>query len=206
VLPPIHRRQLSRKSIPRQPDEKARVKIHLLMVLAIVLAPWAQAQETGSQGPIATSTAPAILVHPVKPKYPKEARKNDVEGLVTLEIVVASDGDLKSLKVLSGDSTLALAAVDAVLKWRFQPATFNGRSVEGTTTIAVNFTLEGEKVDVSEVTGPSPSKDQTNAKALVNLEPSVFKVGKRSYSTSGLLFARASLYRRSTPRQETGDC
>lgn len=56
-------------------------------------------------------------------------------------MVVATDGRVEDVRVLSGDPTLADAAVAAVKKWRYRPTLLNGQPVEVVTEIDVNFTL-----------------------------------------------------------------
>jgi TonB family protein len=83
----------------------------------------------------------AKLVHQVRPKYPVEAKMDHIEGTVRLDVVLNPDGTVQSLKVLSGDPTLAQAAQKAVSQWRYQPTLLNGDAVEVATEIDVNFEL-----------------------------------------------------------------
>lgn len=83
----------------------------------------------------------AKLVHKVQPKYPKEAKKNHIEGKVRLEAVIGVDGRLKEIKVISGDPILATAATAAVKKWRYRPTIVEGQPVQVVTEIDTNFAL-----------------------------------------------------------------
>src|SRR5262249_47968495 len=58
----------------------------------------------------------------VQPAYPELARKNNITGIASLEIVIAADGWVKEVKVLGGSPVLAQAATDAVKKWKYEPA------------------------------------------------------------------------------------
>jgi protein TonB len=73
--------------------------------------------------------------------YPPDARAKGVEGTVILDVIIAADGTVKDLTVLSGDGALAFAAVTAVQQWVFEPTLLNGEPVEVETTTAVTFTL-----------------------------------------------------------------
>jgi TonB family protein len=84
---------------------------------------------------------PAHLISRVTPKYPKEARKQHVEGKVRLHAVIAKDGSIKNLEVISGDPLLVEAALKAVRQWRYSPMLINGRPAEVDTTIDVEFAL-----------------------------------------------------------------
>jgi TonB family protein len=58
-----------------------------------------------------------------------------------LEVRVGKDGGVQQLTVIDGNSMLAIAASDAVRKWRFKPLLQNGRAVQFLTRIKVNFVL-----------------------------------------------------------------
>ncbi len=58
----------------------------------------------------------------VQPVYPDLARKMNITGSVKVEVVVAPNGTVKEAKVVGGHPVLANAALDAVKKWRFEPA------------------------------------------------------------------------------------
>jgi len=82
------------------------------------------------------------LTREVPAKYLPEARAAGIEGVVHLEIIVATDGSIKQLKVLSGHPLLAGAALDAVRQWIYAPTTLNGQPVEVVTRVAVVFRLK----------------------------------------------------------------
>jgi TonB family protein len=58
----------------------------------------------------------------VQPEYPQLARKMNLSGSVKVAVVVAPNGTVKEAKVVGGHPVLANAAVEAVRKWRFEPA------------------------------------------------------------------------------------
>jgi TonB family protein len=58
----------------------------------------------------------------VQPVYPELARKMNLTGTVKVQVVVAPNGTVKDAKVVGGHPVLANAALDAVRKWRFEPA------------------------------------------------------------------------------------
>ncbi len=89
----------------------------------------------------ALSVRSARLVHKVSPKYPKEARKQHVEGVVRLHAIIGKNGAPRELTVLSGDPLLTDAALKAVRKWRYEPTLLMGQPVEVDTTIDVIFAL-----------------------------------------------------------------
>ena len=76
-----------------------------------------------------------------KPVYPRLAAMAEVQGVVTLDAVIGTDGRIKSLKLVSGSPLLAEAAMDAVKQWVYRPTYLNGRAVEVATEVDVHFQL-----------------------------------------------------------------
>lgn len=83
----------------------------------------------------------ARLIKKVSPEYPKKARKQHVQGAVRLHAIIAKDGSVKNLEVVSGDPLLVDAALKAVRQWRYEPTLIDGQPVEVDTTIDVKFAL-----------------------------------------------------------------
>jgi protein TonB len=81
----------------------------------------------------------ATLVNKVEPVYPRIAIISGTQGEVRLHAIIAKDGSIQSLNVMSGHPTLAAAALAAVRQWRYQPYKLNGEPVEVETFITVNF-------------------------------------------------------------------
>jgi TonB family protein len=73
----------------------------------------------------------------VNPVYPEIARRMAITGVVKVEVVVAPNGNVKNTKIIGGHPVLANAAVDAVKKWKFEPA-----SGESTGIIEIKFTTQ----------------------------------------------------------------
>lgn len=83
----------------------------------------------------------ARLIHRVQPKYPAVARREHVQGTVTLHALITKDGTIRQLYVLKGYCSLAQSALDAVSKWRYSPTLVMGNPVEVDTEIDVNYEL-----------------------------------------------------------------
>jgi TonB family protein len=58
----------------------------------------------------------------VFPDYPHLAKQMKVTGKVKIETTIATDGRVSSTRVVGGSPLLVNAALDAVKKWRFEPA------------------------------------------------------------------------------------
>ncbi len=83
----------------------------------------------------------ARLTHRVLPSYPREAVEQFVSGTVQLRAIIAVDGRVRDLELVSGHPMLAAAAIEAVAEWRYRPTRLNGQDVEVITLIDVNFNL-----------------------------------------------------------------
>jgi TonB family protein len=81
------------------------------------------------------------LIHRVEPQYPAEASAKHMQGVVTLDVQIGTDGVVHNITVVEGDAALAEAAVQAVRQWRYQPSLVNGRAVEMETRVTIRFTL-----------------------------------------------------------------
>ena len=79
-----------------------------------------------------------------QPQYPYRARQRHWEGRVVLRVVVDAQGQPERVSVLSssGYDVLDDAALDAIRRWRFQPARRAGRPVAEEIEIPVRFALK----------------------------------------------------------------
>ncbi|MGB9103606.1 MAG: TonB family protein [Terriglobales bacterium] len=92
---------------------------------------------------VSQGVSQGLLIHQVKPLYPPLARQARIQGTVVLQAVIAKDGSIQGLHVVSGHPMLTGAAVEAVKLWRYKPYFLNGEPVEVETVVTVNFTLAG---------------------------------------------------------------
>jgi protein TonB len=58
------------------------------------------------------------LVNGAHPQYPIAARNQGISGVVRLHVIIAKDGSVKMMEVVSGHPLLVQAALDAVGHWR----------------------------------------------------------------------------------------
>ena len=70
----------------------------------------------------------------VMPAYPDLARRMNITGTVKVLVVVAPNGSLKDTKIVGGNPLLVNAAMDALKKWKFEPA-----DSESTGTVEFKF-------------------------------------------------------------------
>jgi len=118
---------------------------------AIALAPPPPPPPAKVAAPVAP-TAPAqisvggdvqagLLLNMIPPVYPLMARQRRISGTVVLRAIIATDGKVKSLSVISGPTLLTEPAMNAVRLWTYKPTLLNGIPVEVKADIAVNFKL-----------------------------------------------------------------
>jgi TonB family protein len=94
----------------------------------------------GDRVRLSPQTAQSVSVS-VPPDYPLLARQMKVQGAVSLQALIARDGTIQQLEILSGPEILATAAREAVKQWHFKPYLQNGQPVETLARITVNFTI-----------------------------------------------------------------
>jgi len=90
---------------------------------------------------ISPNIADGYLTRRIEPDYPEQARTEQIQGPVVMDVMVNSSGVVKELKLVSGDPILAAAASDAVRQWRFKTFFRNGQPSEFQTRITVDFRL-----------------------------------------------------------------
>jgi TonB family protein len=82
------------------------------------------------------------LVYRVEPAYPEIARKARIEGVVILQAIIGKAGNVEDLHLVKSVNVLLdAAALEAVSRWRYRPATLAGFAVRGYLTVTVEFRL-----------------------------------------------------------------
>jgi TonB family protein len=100
-------------------------------------APAGVAPKAGCMNPVAPR-----LVQKRNPQYPESARMQRVQGTVSLDASIGTDGVTEIRKVVENpDAVLAASAQEAVKQWRYEPAVCNGQPVPSETIVPVNYTL-----------------------------------------------------------------
>jgi TonB family protein len=84
------------------------------------------------------------LVKKVEPIYPSEAAARNIAGTVRVYYVIGGDGLVYNAHAISGeglseDPSLRKAAEEAVLQWRYEPGTVDGKPMQSTVTVDIRF-------------------------------------------------------------------
>lgn len=93
--------------------------------------------------PVGGEVAPPVALVRVEPSYTEPARRARIEGTVIVQATVDREGRVVDVQVVKPLAMgLDAAAVDAVRKWRFRPATLRGRPVAVFFRLTVAFRLQ----------------------------------------------------------------
>lgn len=86
---------------------------------------------------------PPRLIHYSRPAYPDIAQRAGVEGHVTFHVVIGPDGRVEQVDVAdqSPQRIFERAAREAIMKWRYTPATVAGKPVRALFSQTVQFVL-----------------------------------------------------------------
>lgn len=116
---------------------------------------------SGAPGPSAPAppvafASPEVPAQPVKaggqlqmpkaissppPAYPDMARAQGVEGTVMMDALIDATGAVADVKVTSGPMVLRQAAMNALRRWKYQPAHLNGQPTSVHMNVSINFTI-----------------------------------------------------------------
>jgi|GEM_PF-2607396 len=88
-------------------------------------------------------TQPRYRSTPAAPSYPRKAKRKRQQGTVLLRILVSAEGENLDIKLhrSSGFELLDEAAIEAVAKWEFVPASADGEKVLAWVEVPVEFRL-----------------------------------------------------------------
>lgn len=92
-------------------------------------------------GPVMDYDQPPRLLRMTQPRYPNEAFVKKIEGVVELEILIDSSGNVARARVVRSIPLLDAAAIACVREWRFSPAVKNGRPVATIARAPVSFRI-----------------------------------------------------------------
>jgi TonB family protein len=81
-----------------------------------------------------------VPVHKVDPKYPQSAVLEHIEGEVILYAVIRKDGSVDGIQKVRGlDDQLDANSIEALAKWRFEPAMRGAEPVEVEAIVYIPF-------------------------------------------------------------------
>ncbi len=118
----------------------------------------------------------AVLRDWVQPAYPPAAAKARLQGEVRVEFVVETDGTVSAAAVKdSTEPAFDEAALQAVRRWKFEPATEKGQAVRSAMVVPVRFELEQLKQKRMPISPPDHLRPQglktSPARAVNSVDP-----------------------------------
>jgi len=80
----------------------------------------------------------------LQPQYPAAEQRAQNSGTVRIRVTIGTDGRVRAVARVSATSDAFWAAAErqALARWRFRPATLDGRPVESTKVMIVHFRIE----------------------------------------------------------------
>ena len=92
---------------------------------------------------VINQATPLYQINP-PPKYPRLARRRNLEGVVFLDVLIDVSGRVADIRLFSssGHSVLDRAAQKAVRRWLFTPGTIGGKQHEMWVKVPVRFQLK----------------------------------------------------------------
>jgi TonB family protein len=141
--------------------------------------------QTQSSGPAGSATNGAGVFHVFggvsephviyapKAEYSEEARRQKIEGVCVVILTVGQDGVPRNIRVKQTlRSDLDAKAVEAVEKWRYEPAMKDGKPMSLMTTAEVEFRIESDNVRIREL---QKKADTGDLKAQLELSRDYFQ-------------------------------
>ena len=93
--------------------------------------------------------SPPRAVNRVRPKYPGDARRRRIQGLVIVEGILTPEGKMTNLMVLRSIPPLDPAAIEAIRRARWEPARLEGLPV--VTRMTLHVTFKGASASMREI-------------------------------------------------------
>jgi protein TonB len=110
-----------------------------LAVFAVLAAGCGLAQEGIKK--VSRAEAMQAATTRVQPEFPPIARQLKVEGTVELLALVAENGKVEKVNIVSGNAMLTRSGADALKQWKFTPFTEDGKPVRALAPITFAFKL-----------------------------------------------------------------
>lgn len=112
-----------------------------------VIVPVPDAETSVRQGQLQPAAAPGssitapVAMRRAPVQYPEQAKRQGVEGFVELDVLVDKAGNPTDIKVVRSQPSglFDRAAIRAMMRWKFQPATSQGQPVAARTRTIIQF-------------------------------------------------------------------
>lgn len=122
------------------------IAVLFLMPISALAQTQATDQGNANAAPakIGNGVSPPRPIHTPDPEYSEEARRAHFQGTCVLWLIVDPDGHTRNIRVARTlGKGLDEKAIEAVSKWRFEPARKDGQPVAVQVNVEVSFRLDG---------------------------------------------------------------
>jgi protein TonB len=109
-------------------------------ILPPLLAVFALSAQDGIKK-VTLAEANAAVTSKTAPEYPAIGRQLKIEGRVELEAVVAENGMVEKVNIVSGNPVLTKPAAEAVKHWKFTPFADGGKPCKAIAPLSISFKL-----------------------------------------------------------------
>ena len=110
-------------------------------VLSGAAAPPPAPISSGPKGPIRVGhgvKAPRVISAP-DPVYPVLARQAKISGAVVIDAVIDTQGNVVEMRTVSGQPLLALAAMEALRHWKYEPTILGSEAIPVELLVTITF-------------------------------------------------------------------
>jgi protein TonB len=106
-----------------------------LIAGSLAVASVSAAEEAFDVRPVPVRTPP--------PQFPSDMQRQGISGVVAVRVIIDESGSVADASVSKSSHTeFEQAALAAVKKWKFKPASKDGVAVKASVVIPINFTVE----------------------------------------------------------------
>lgn len=91
---------------------------------------------------VAEVSTPATITSKTMPAYPEEARKQGIEAVVIVKLIIDEAGRLEDVKIAKGHPLFDEVVLAAIRSWTFEPATLEGKPVRMAKLVKIPFRLK----------------------------------------------------------------
>jgi protein TonB len=111
--------------------QKSKVVVGVFILSCLLAVTLAKTEEPGTP-----SYEPATVVSSSEPVYPAMAVGS---GTVVLGVSIDAAGEIQDVKVIKDSEAFRSSALEAIKKWKFEPARLGGKPVPSVVPVAFSF-------------------------------------------------------------------
>ena len=90
---------------------------------------------------VATDDAMKAATKKTPPEYPPIAKQVKVGGKVQVDVTIDTEGNVETVKIVSGNAMLTQSVITAVKKWKFTPFTQDGAPTKAVASLEFDFKM-----------------------------------------------------------------